>query len=81
MDLQDTIFVKLTPKASHNRIGEEKILPNGKSQLMVYVTAVAENGKANEALIKLLAKYFKLPKSRIYIFQGETSRNKVIKIK
>ena len=58
MDLQDTIFVKLTPKASHNRIGEEKILPNGKSQLMVYVTAVAENGKANEALIKLLAKYF-----------------------
>lgn len=73
-----TISIRLTPKSSSNRIGEIRKLPNGEEQLMVYVTAIAEDGKANEAMIKLLAKYFDVASSKITIIKGMTNRNKVI---
>ena len=44
------------------------------------VTAVPENGKANIALIKLLAKTAKWPKSSVEIVAGHTDRNKVLEI-
>lgn len=37
-------------------------------------------GKANEALIKLLAKHFKTSKSQISIVKGQKSKNKLIEI-
>lgn len=74
------IAVRLTPKASSNRIGDAKALPNGEEQLAVYVTAVPENGKANEAMIRLLAKHFDVAASRISVVQGHSSRNKVVRI-
>lgn len=42
--------LRVTPKASRNEIREEE------GQIRVYVTTVPENGKANEAVIKLLSK-------------------------
>ena len=39
---------------------------------------VAEDGKANEAVIALLAREFGIAKSRLSIARGLTSRNKVI---
>ena len=74
------IAIRLTPKASVNRIGEIKKLPTGEEQLMVYVTAVAEDNKANDAMCKLLAKYLHIPMSNISIIKGVKSRNKVIRI-
>jgi uncharacterized protein (TIGR00251 family) len=44
------------------------------------VTAPPVDGKANKALIALLAKEFKAPKSKIKIVQGETSRDKLIEL-
>ena len=38
------------------------------------------DGKANKALIALLAKEFKVPKSKIRILQGETSRDKLVEL-
>ncbi|MCD6034719.1 MAG: putative YggU family [Rickettsiales bacterium] len=35
-------------------------MPSGEKQLMVYVTAVPDDGKANEAIIRLLAEYYGL---------------------
>ena len=75
-----TISVKLTPKASSDRVGETRILPDGQEQLTAYVTAVPEKGKANEALLRLLAKHLGLAPSRLKIVRGHTSRNKVIEI-
>lgn len=74
------IFVKLTPKASANRIGDWVELADGTRCLKVYVTAVPENNKANKALIALLAKHYKIPKSAIEIVQGATDRLKRLKI-
>jgi len=42
------------------------------------VTAISERGKANAALMGLLSKKLKLPKSSIRIIAGEQSRQKTI---
>jgi len=68
--------VRLTPKASANRL--QDVTPD--LVLKVQVTAVPENGKANQALIALLAKFWKLPKSAFEITSGATDRNKVLLI-
>lgn len=52
--------------------------PDG--SLVVYVRQIASDGQANEALIKLLAKHFDVPKTRIQILRGHTSRHKLIEI-
>jgi uncharacterized protein len=74
------IAIRLTPKASSNRIGEARTLPDGTEQLAVYVTAVPESGKANEAMIRLLSKHLNVAPSRITVIRGATSRNKIIEI-
>jgi len=40
----------------------------------------AKEGRANENVIKLLAEFFNLPKSRVKIISGHSSKNKVIEI-
>lgn len=74
------LHIRLTPKASSDRIGEEIELPEGTRQLKVYVTAVPEDGKANAAMIALLSKHFRVPKSGITILRGATDRNKLVEI-
>jgi len=54
--------------------------PQDDGSLVVYVREIAADGKANEALIKLLAKHFNVPKTHITILRGHTSRHKVIEI-
>jgi uncharacterized protein YggU (UPF0235/DUF167 family) len=41
---------------------------------------VPEKGRANEAVIKLLAKYFKVSKNKIEIVGGKTARTKIVDI-
>gem|GEM_PF-4726516 len=48
--------------------------------LKVDVTAVPEEGRANDAVVRLLAKFWGLAKSRIVVIGGATDRNKVIRI-
>ncbi|NMC35969.1 DUF167 domain-containing protein [Candidatus Beckwithbacteria bacterium] len=69
------ITVKVTPKARVNSV--EEISSN---LYKVKTTAPAAGGQANEAVIKLLADYFKVKKSAVDLLQGETSRQKVIEI-
>jgi uncharacterized protein YggU (UPF0235/DUF167 family) len=80
MALSQTIAVRLTPKASSDRVGGTRKLPNGDEQLVVYVTAAPDNGKANEAMIRLLAKHLGVGASRLTIMHGQTNRNKLVRI-
>jgi hypothetical protein len=50
------------------------------SELRVTVRAPAEDGKANRALIELLAEYFCVPKSAIKIVRGQFARKKLLTI-
>lgn len=74
-----TFPIKVSPKASSNRIklelNAEKVI-----SLKIFVTTVAEDGKANQSVIKLLAKELKIAKSRIKIIKGMTDKHKVVQI-
>lgn len=71
--------IRVTPKASANRIKVET-LADSSVPVRVYVTVAPEAGKANQAVLKLLAKEMGVPKSSLSIVRGETDRNKLIKL-
>jgi uncharacterized protein (TIGR00251 family) len=75
------LHVRLTPKASRDALQGWIEDTAGQRVLKASVTAVPEKGKANKALIELLADEFEIPKSAIEIVRGETDRNKYLIIK
>ena len=68
------VNVRVIPRA---RV--QKIVADG-DVLRVYTNAAPTDGAANAAVIKMLAKHFDVPKSRISIIRGETSHDKVISV-
>ncbi|MCA9400331.1 MAG: DUF167 domain-containing protein [Candidatus Omnitrophica bacterium] len=68
-----TITVKVIPNAKKERVQEE-----GVDTLKVWLTSPAVEGKANKALIQLLAKKYNIPKTCICIKTGQTSRTKKV---
>ena len=70
-----TIEVKVLPRSSKDEIVEKK-----DGVYKIKLTAPAIEGKANKALMKLLAKKLGLPKREIRIVSGERSRMKSIRI-
>lgn len=73
------IALRVTPKAKHEGIAEETG-EGGQRRFRIQVTAPAEGGKANAAVIALLAKHLHIAKSRITLVRGETGRDKLIRI-
>jgi len=72
------VRIRLVPKASANKIAAIEIDADGAGLIKVMVTAVPEQGKANAALIKLLAAEWKVAKSTITVIRGATDRNKTL---
>lgn len=70
------LSVRVTPNAKKDAVENIKLDVNGKAKLRVRVTAVPEDGKANKAVIKLLAKYFAISSSSFTLISGDTSRHK-----
>ena len=68
-----TLKVKVSTKASCNAIRCWQ-----DDELKISVTAVPENGKANAAVIKLLAKALGVQKTSITIASGSKSPRKVV---
>ena len=67
--------VKVLPRTSRNQV--EQIAP---TELRVKMTAAPVEGKANEMLIKILAKHFGVRKAQVTIVSGVRSRQKVVEI-
>jgi uncharacterized protein len=74
------LFVKVSPKASANKIGGLEETQGEQRVLKVFVTDVPEDGKANKAVIALLAKALKIAKSHVVLVQGEGARYKTFLI-
>jgi uncharacterized protein YggU (UPF0235/DUF167 family) len=70
--------VRLTPKARRSAIDGLMAEADGSVVLKVAVTAVPEKGRANEALIELLAREWHIPRSSITLESGATDRRKVL---
>ncbi len=69
------IEVTVKPGAARNAVEDL-----GEARYKVWVTAAPDKGKANNAMIKLLADFLEISKSKIQILRGETSRIKVLQI-
>ncbi len=74
------LFVRLTPKSAKDVIEGVEAADDGRAHLKARVCAVPQNGKANAALVKLLAKWLGLAPRDIMIATGATSRLKQIRI-
>lgn len=68
------ISVRLQPKSSQNRLEQDG------ETYKAWVSAPPVDGAANEALIKLVAKHFKLAPSKVQLIRGHTSRDKVLEV-
>ncbi|MAK64241.1 MAG: hypothetical protein CMF75_05775 [Maricaulis sp.] len=75
-----TLQVRLTPNASRDVIEAWRAASDGSVHLAVKVRAVPEKGKANAALVALLAKQLGLPKRDVDVIRGATSRLKTVRI-
>ncbi|MFH1675657.1 MAG: DUF167 domain-containing protein [bacterium] len=69
------IEIIASPKAKKDRI-----IGTHDGALKISVTAPADKGKANEAIIKLLSKFFGIPVSSVTIVSGHSSRRKRIRM-
>jgi len=74
------LHVRLTPNASADAVEGWQDSADGSRHLAVRVRAVPEKGKANKALIALLAKHLGLPKRDLDVIRGATSRLKTVRI-
>ena len=74
------VRVRLTPRASANRVVGLVAEADGGVALKIMVTAAAEDGKANDALVALIARAWHLAKSTIAIVAGAADRRKTLHI-
>jgi len=70
------LAVRVTPRASKNEIVD--ILRDG--TVKVHLTAPPVEGKANEALLKFLAKVLEIPVRQLEIVAGANGRDKLISV-
>jgi uncharacterized protein (TIGR00251 family) len=70
-----TLAVRVTPRARRNAV----VKTDDKS-LKVYVTAPPEDGRANEAVVEVIAKWLGVKRRQVEIISGATSRQKLVRI-
>lgn len=70
------ISAHLKPNSRHR----EEVVVGSDGTYIIYTKAPAIEGRANVAAIKLLAKYFGVPQSRVKLVRGAMSKYKVFDI-
>jgi hypothetical protein len=56
----------------------ESVILVSETDYIVHLTARPQRGEANEALIRLLAEHFSVPRSGIRITTGRSGRRKIV---
>src|SRR5476649_2213947 len=75
-----SVALRVTPRGGRDDIDGVETLANGRSVVKVRVRAIAEGGEANRAVMALLAKVLGVPKAKVRILSGTTSRLKQIAV-
>jgi uncharacterized protein YggU (UPF0235/DUF167 family) len=68
------IAVRVTPRAAREAIEVRD------GAILVRVTVVPEDGKANEAVRGVLSRALGIAKSRLTLIRGQTARDKVFRV-
>jgi uncharacterized protein YggU (UPF0235/DUF167 family) len=74
------LHVRVTPNAGADRIDGPESRDDGTIVLRLRVRAVPDKGKANAAVMALLAKALGLPKSAVTLVAGDTARLKTLRL-
>jgi uncharacterized protein len=75
-----SVALRVTPRGGRDDIDGLETLANGRTVIKVRVRAIAEGGEANRAIIELLAKALGVPKGKVRVLSGMTSRLKQIAV-
>ena len=73
-----SLHLRVTPKSGRDRIEGVEQRDDGTTVLRLRVAAVPDRGKANAAVLALLAKSLGVPKTSLSLTQGDTSRFKTV---
>jgi uncharacterized protein len=73
------IDVRLTPRGGSDRTGPVEIRDR-KPVLKIFVREPPEDGKANAALVRTIAHWLDVPKSRVLVRSGHRSRLKSVRV-
>jgi uncharacterized protein (TIGR00251 family) len=74
------VALRVTPRGGRDDIDGLETFANGRTVLKVRVRAIADGGEANRAVTELLAKALRVPKAKVRILSGTTSRLKQIAV-
>src|SRR5437879_2212145 len=75
-----SVALRVTPRGGRDDIDGVETLANGRTVVKVRVRAIADGGEANRAVTELLSKALEVPKARVRILSGTTSRLKQIAV-
>jgi uncharacterized protein (TIGR00251 family) len=75
-----SVALRVTPRGGRDDIDGVETLANGRSVVRVRVRAIADGGEANRAVTELMAKALGVPKAKVRILSGTTSRLKQIAV-
>jgi len=73
--------LRLRPAGGADRVDGIGRASDGGRRLEVRVTAAPEDGKANRALLKFLAKAWRLPAGDLALIAGAKARDKVVEVR
>jgi uncharacterized protein len=74
------VAIRLSPRAKADRLLAIAATAEGGRAIKVSVSAPPQGGRANEALLRLLAYTWDLPRRNLSIAAGATSRNKIVNV-
>jgi uncharacterized protein (TIGR00251 family) len=74
------LSIKVTPNAKKNEVTEDNVDMFGMRCLKIKVNQPPEDGKANSAVIELLAEYLYVKRNKVRIITCEHSRNKIVEV-
>lgn len=75
------IAIRVMPRAGVTRVDSVETDAQGRKFLRLRVKEAPDKGKANEAVVKLLSKEWKVPRSALEIVSGQADRNKIVALR
>jgi uncharacterized protein YggU (UPF0235/DUF167 family) len=75
-----SVALRVTPRGGRDEIDGVETLADGRNVVKVRVRAIAEGGAANRAVTELVAKALGVPKGKVRVLTGTTSRLKQVAV-
>ena len=76
----EVAIIKIQARLKPNSRHRQEAVEDSDGSFTIYVKSPATEGRANKEAVELLAKYFKVSKSRVELVRGAKSKYKIFKI-